>query len=288
MAKYDIDALMRNVDNLPSLSPIVTRIISLSEDEECSIDDLVAAISQEPGFTSKVLRLANSAFFGYARQISRVERAVIILGIDSIRNIGLGMAVSSFLKDKKQPFFEALLNIWEESLRVADCAREMSRLNKCTYSDDVFIAGLLHDIGKIALIKSFPTFYEKINKIIEDKSISQFAAEKRVLQFTHPELGIKLAENWNFPEPILYAIKYHHTPYRIQKTESLPVLNIIIPKYICLARLATHPKRAHRKMSLFTRLCLELSIEPEKIATILETQEERLIILKEVFSPVNQ
>jgi putative nucleotidyltransferase with HDIG domain len=193
----------------------------------------------DPVLTAKVLKLVNSAYFGLTQEVSSLERSIIMLGLNTIKNIALSTAVLDQFSSKsfKTSQFD-IDEFWKHSLGVAVAAKIISiKLGIPKQSrEDFFIAGLLHDIGKLAFARYYPEEMKQVLNTAEDMNISILMVENKLLQYTHPEAGQRIAENWKLSKQLINAIQYHHAPdfNKERDINFLLMLSVYIGNYYCV------------------------------------------------------
>lgn len=217
--------VITKVENLPALPSIIAELNELIADPEGSLDEIVRLISFDQGLTARILKVVNSAYYGLQRQISTIRHALIILGFDEIQQIVLGATVIDLFDaaGKMGPF--DVWRFWEHSLACAFAAKGVAKILRYRTSGEVFVAGLLHDVGKIVLSQYFPEAFRRLLSEVMDNGVSPPQAEKEVLGMPHATLGHLLADHWNLPYSISEAIYHHHDPTR--STEN-PLMTAII------------------------------------------------------------
>lgn len=198
---------LKNLDSLPTLPRAISKINMLLEDENVNINSIIDLIEEDPPMASKILRVINSAFYGL--KTASVKKAVLNLGLSNLKNLIVATEVFDF---DISSFNKEL--IWKHSSMVNKIVVEF--LKKYSYKnapDYYSTAALLHDIGKIALIKLFPNKYDNINKMLEvDENIPFDVCERNIFNITHEELGAYLLRWWDIPNPIVEVALYHHKP----------------------------------------------------------------------------
>jgi putative nucleotidyltransferase with HDIG domain len=201
--------IIAKVGNLPSLPAVAARINAEIENEGMSAKRLGAILSEDPSLVSRILRLSNSAFYGMPRQIASIERAVMVLGFDTVKNLALSISIFSFFEKGISPAID-VIGLWNHSLGVAVSARTLvSRLNP-KLAEQAFLLGILHDIGKVALVSLCLADMEQVCRHITQDGLGEQEAEVKVFGFTHQKIGAMLIKEWNFPEMIVTAVKSHH------------------------------------------------------------------------------
>ena len=216
--KGDIISLIGDLDSLPTLPHVASQVMDLTMSSKASVRDISKILEGDPSLTSKVLKVANSAFYGLKQQVNSLELALVVLGMGEIGHLVMSVSVFSAFPDipGKQSFDRE--GFWIHSSGCGHFARILAKkLDEPMLGGEVFVGGLLHDIGKILLDeKRHDVFTDIFNRAInEDRSL--YDVEKEVLGFTHAEVGLVLAQMWNLPVSIQEAIAYHHTPEQAEK-----------------------------------------------------------------------
>ncbi|MCP4686177.1 MAG: HDOD domain-containing protein [bacterium] len=204
-----------NVRNLPTPPIVFHQIQKVINDPNVSAGQIASILAEDPAMSVKVLKLTNSAFYGLSREIESVKQAVVIIGLEAVRNLVLSASVLDMFKqqDADQEFQETF---WRHSLAVAVCGRLMARKVRSRGiidPDGAFSAGLLHDVGKIIMCCFLPEEYAKfLAERDKDLESSTFAVEERALGYNHCQVGAILGTQWKLPTRLLQAVAYHHHP----------------------------------------------------------------------------
>jgi putative nucleotidyltransferase with HDIG domain len=175
------------------------------EKPRITIDELGRFVSNDPSLTAKILKMVNSAAYGFPGRISSVSHAIMLLGLNVIKGLLLGVCVFELMQ-------KSMAGLWEHSLGCAFCARLIAQKKNLKEPEEVSVCGLLHDMGKIVLMLGFPREVEKVVAEAEATGITLYEAEKKCFAATHAEVGYWLAQKWHFPLNLVEAIGYHHTP----------------------------------------------------------------------------
>lgn len=205
---------IEQIDNLPSLPSIVTKLIQVVNSPDTSADDAAKLIQKDPALTTKMLRLANSAFYGIPRSISSVSSAVVILGFNTIRSLVLSASVMKMFATTKQPAVDKD-KFWKHSIVCAMTAKTIVRkyINiRMMDPESAFCAGILHDIGKLIFSEFAQEDYLEVCHLARKNGIPLLMAEKQILGITHTDIGRILADKWALPLDLEYALVYHHSP----------------------------------------------------------------------------
>jgi putative nucleotidyltransferase with HDIG domain len=198
---------------VPSIPEVYFKILDALQAPECPVERIGEIAATDPGLTSKILQLVNSAFFGFASQISSPSEAVILLGTGTIRSLALTCRLFSAFKVEHSNYF-SVEQVWTHSLRVARLAERISRVERANnlIVDQAFTAGLLHDIGKLILANSFASAYlELVGRSVKDqRPLSEIEGE--ALKTTHAEVGACLLQLWGLPSSLVEAVLWHEQP----------------------------------------------------------------------------
>lgn len=195
----------RSIEQLFTLPSISQEILEAASDPMSAASRMARIIEKDPVLTSRVLKVVNSAFYGFRRQIVSVEHAVVILGNDEVVNLAFSIAVHQILDRISSRHGSAL---WEHSLMVAHLAQWIGLQLGCASTNELYTIGLLHDFGKIVFIqKGFV-----LHGLMGLSNIHELAAEEGEMGLSHAEMGAYVAERWNLPEEIVDALLHHHLP----------------------------------------------------------------------------
>lgn len=200
-----------SVLNLPTLPVVASRLLQMLDDPNVSCGTFSKALSEDQALTARILKLANSAYYGFPRSIGTVNLAVVVLGFDTVKDLVLSVAVMDLFRSSRDGRFD-IPTFWEHSLRVAAASRRLARLLRWRAVGESFTAGILHDVGKIVMYQYQPLeFDEMVRRVLED-GVPPLDAELDVLGATHTDVGAWLAEKWNLPEGLVEAVRFHHAP----------------------------------------------------------------------------
>lgn len=206
----DLRSRVEKIRNLPTLPKVGMKILELASDPDVSMSELSQAIHQDPSLAARVLRIANSPFYGMVRQVDSLKLALVILGLNEVRNIALGISLFNVVKGMNTHVTYDREKFWYHSAGCGIAARILARKLEFRNEGTDFVSGLLHDIGKIIIDEYFcPEFVLIFNKTVTHKT-TMLQAEREFLGASHQEVGSWLAEKWRIPETLCDAILYHH------------------------------------------------------------------------------
>lgn len=210
MAKKAED-LVKGVVKLISLPEIYIRVTQALEDENHDAKQIGDIIGHDPALTARILRIVNSAYYSLATQVELVSRAVSVIGEDDLRNLVLATsAVDTFKRIPNQ-----LVDIdlfWRHSVHTGIVARLLSRQCNILHAERLFVAGMLHDIGKLILYFKEPELSQQVLLKAADSDGQLYKAEKEIIGFTHGDVGAALIEAWKLSDTLKEVVAYHHTP----------------------------------------------------------------------------
>ncbi|MCF6464009.1 HDOD domain-containing protein [Clostridium sp. Cult1] len=204
--------IINKVDDMPVLPSRINKIIEITEDPDSTIDDLEKEILKDQSLTSKILKLANSAYYGYPRKINTVSEATILLGFQTVKSMTLASTVSKMMTGEFKGYALEKNDLWTQSQTCAIISRYIAKKIKITNPETAYIGGLLRDIGKTILNYYVEKEYTAIINKVESDKVSFLEAEEAVLGFNHAQIGEKIAEKWNFPKDLVETIGLHHIP----------------------------------------------------------------------------
>lgn len=206
-----VAALMASVTELPTLPAIATRVSSVARDPDSTVRDMAAVISQDQALTANLLRVVNSAYFGFIRRISSVFEAINLLGYNEVVKMAFTVAVIRELNYDSANRFDRNA-FWCHAVCVANASQALAEQLHCAPRDDAFTAGLLHDMGKLILDQFFPDAFGEILHLIREEGLTSCEAEMGHLGTTHAQIGEWIARSWLLPEATIASIRHHHEP----------------------------------------------------------------------------
>lgn len=205
-----LDEALRKIHNLPSLPTVVVALLASLDQDDVNIDTLVQKIAQDQALAAKTLRLANSSFYGMARQITTIQEAIAILGFGTVRSVATTAALIGTFAGGSHTGFN-FAPFWRHAIAAAVCARELA-LHLYLSPDQAYTAGLLHDIGRLVLVTQFQPQYQATMRYRAEHDCHLLDAEHAVLGLDHAQVGHALTQHWKFPLTMQQALAEHHAP----------------------------------------------------------------------------
>ena len=211
--KNGFQKLIGTIKDLPTLPESVARVVKILDDPKSSSRELSEAIRLDQSLTTRLLKIVNSAYYGFPRQIDTIDKAVMVLGYRSIRELILLTSLFEEIRNKssKNNTFSHK-EFWNHTIGCAAAAKVISSKINIRYHENIFLAGLLHDIGKLILDVHLHDQYKEAREIALKKGLLLIEAEELVLGARHTDFGYWLAEEWNLPLSLTSAVTYHHDP----------------------------------------------------------------------------
>jgi len=208
-----IATVKASIEKMPPLSPVIHKVVQVANDVTSSAQHLTEVIQMDPVLTAKVIKMVNSAYFGFSQEIKSLKQAVVILGINTIKNVALSSVVVGNVNVKANTVLDGE-EFWKHSFGVAAASKVIAGLIgiDAKLREEFFVAGLIHDIGKVLINNVFQDEMRKILDVASDNTYPITIIEKKILGLTHEEIGIAIGKNWKFENNLLYAVGKHHAP----------------------------------------------------------------------------
>ena len=208
--KTTLAAVLRSAE-LPTLPTVASEIITLTAREDTTLSDIARLVSKDTALSAKILKVSNSAFYSFPQQISSINQAVSILGINAVRSLVLSFSFLSMKGGKKKTHFN-FEQFWKDSLACAVASKLILERVKGADTEEVFICGLLQNLGELILATTFPDEYEEVLADIAEGQHNALDVQTEHFGTTHSTIGYEVAKSWGFPEVLLLPILYHHDP----------------------------------------------------------------------------
>ena len=209
-----LEALATHVKSIPTLPTVLIELSKRMEDPKTSSDDLAQVIQQDQAISSKVLKLVNSPFYGYSGKIHTINQGIVILGFNAIKNLVLSTSVMEAFKGAESGDNFRMDLLWVHSASVAGVARLLAERSGMADPEEAFVAGLLHDIGKVLLWISEPKLLSGCILASETHKIPLDVIERRIMGFADSELAAVLVEKWKFPASLRDSLRWRPEPDR--------------------------------------------------------------------------
>ncbi len=211
--------MIRQVSTIATLPEVTARIIATVEDPRSSAAQLHKIVSHDPALVARVLKVVNSAFYGLPGQIGSIERAIVLLGLNAVKNIAVAASIGQLFRGARLCADYAAKDLWTHCIAVGVAARDMAQQMKIPQAEEAFLAGMIHDIGILISLQSAP---EKLAQVCERAAgglkqpegaappPSFCELEREMIGVDHQQLGMALAAHWKFPRPCQLVAGFHH------------------------------------------------------------------------------
>ncbi|MDN3515556.1 MAG: GGDEF domain-containing protein [Candidatus Brocadia sp.] len=249
MTKDEVLKIVLESPSLPTLPTVACKLIAISSSEETGMKDIANLISKDTSLSAKVLKIANSAFYNFPHKVSTIHQAVSRIGINAIRSLVLSFSFLSMKAKNKKDVFD-YEKFWEQSLSSAVATKLiMTEIDKSNL-EEVFIAGLLQNIGELLLAASFPQQYAQVLSEASNSEKDIIELEQQIIGADHTFIGYEVTKNWGFPAVLLTPIQYHHCPEGYKENDKklklavdVVYLSGIIANILC----SNDPLKNHQK-----------------------------------------
>lgn len=271
----DLKKTIQQVEKLPSPDFVLRKIVETANNPSASAKELNSVASKDPAFVAKILKIANSAYYGLPRNVTKLTEAIMILGFKTVRN----MAMSIFTSDEFFSFKSEQIDLnefWKHTVVVATIAELTAEIIGYSNKEELFMCGLLHDIGKSVQGVLFPSLFDSIIGVSRIKEISYYDSEKLLNIPTHEIFAELLMEKWNFPELVLMAASRHHRPQTIQNSIYSDPVNIITLSTFIAERSRLGDNGSGRAIALPKHCWDELGFTPVLFEELLNSVEKKV------------
>ena len=225
MEHINLENRLAKIIDLPTLSVVANNIIQITQSPKSSALEVGRYISQDQALVSKILRIANSTFYGFPGKITTIPHAVVILGFTNIRNLVLTASISKMFSSKGGDGDFDREGFWKHSVACGVTSKLIAKRLGLKNLEEVFIWGLLHDVGKLVLDTYFNEEFTRVVCLVKEKEILVRDAEEELLGFDHAAVGAIVADRWNLPPALIKAIRFHHNP--TQANDSMRMVAIV-------------------------------------------------------------
>lgn len=232
MEHLDLKKRLSGIKNLPTLPTVAGNVLELTQNPDSTAFDIAAAISQDQALASKVLRMANSAYYGFPRKITTINYAIVVLGLNNIKNIVLSTSIMDrFSKTDSHQLLDRR-DFWKHSLLCGIISKKIAEHMGIKASEELFMCGLLHDFGKLILDYFFNDEFVDALNLCKQEEISLLEAENRIFGFNHAAVGALLLKKWRLPVSLVKAVERHHKPD--ETLDNFRVASIVhVADYLC-------------------------------------------------------
>lgn len=229
--------LLRNNNSIPTLPEVVLRIQDLIAQEDAGTAEIGALVAEDPPLAAKVLRIANSSFYGLAGECMSTEHASTVLGVKVLKNIVTQVAVMDLFEHVENPCLN-VADLWSHAIFTAQlCSMLAERAKRAgdLAPEEYYVCGLLHDVGKLVMLDGLGERYFDVIRASSERDVPLHQVEREMLSFTHTDVGAMVAKRWDLPENVGNAIQYHHGPR--SRVAGDPVVSLVAHSNLLAHRL---------------------------------------------------
>ena len=207
MVRYqDFETIVSTMGDLPPSPLVATRLLELLHEPDTELHELVAIVLLDPAVAARLLKMANSVFYDQQRQVTTLERAIIIIGQNTLRNLALDLS----LRNAKKTYGLLERRLWENAIGSAVACRLIALYRKYGDAEEAYVAGLLHHIGKVLMVNRDKALYQEVQRIVDAGEGELIDVERGLFAYSHEMIGAALLDHWNFPEQLIAATHHHH------------------------------------------------------------------------------
>lgn len=260
----ELEKLIDRTNEIKQLPLVARKIMQVIENPKSTAGDLEEVIKSDQALTIKILKIANSSFYGLLRKVNTLQRAILVVGFKAIKDIAVSTAILNMYRSS-DPYS---IKLWEQAIASGIAARLVSLEFENSETEEAFVGGLLHSIGKVLFVRAYPNELKNIRQAMEkDPTLDELDLEKQAFGFAHTHAGGQLAKNWNLSSTLEAVIRYHHHLPEVLWTEisSSIKLNIAV-------------------VSLARKICIYLGIgrdKPEPNTQLLNSKENEFLQIPE-------
>ncbi len=278
--KLDKIVELANESEVSSIKSIVRGIIDIINNPKSGAKDLTELIKIDPPLTAKVLKVANSAYYAFREKISDIKKAIIWIGFDALKELALNQKVCEiFEKDESIEGYSRVL-LWKHSFAVALLSKMIYRKEFGERGENIYAAGLLHDIGIIVEDQFLQDDFKLILRKLTKEKMNLPKAEYDVFGYNHAEVGMKLTELWSFPLEIVMTIGHHHNPLEAPQKYSKMALTLYVSDYLCQKNSIGYRDTPFPDKAVFHDCIKELTLQPIAINLIVNEMKQEIEEIK--------
>jgi len=218
--------ILRHMKDLPPIPQTILKAREIMTNPDSDFKELANLFETDQAIAAKILKLSNSPYYGYSGKITSIQRASVILGHKTLIELLTVIGTAGLLGNKLAGYWLDSGALWKHSLAVAFGSRIIASKIDPALSNDAFTSGLIHDVGKLILDQYIKERWELFEKFMADGEHTFLDAEKKILDLDHAEVASEVCKNWNIPEPLTVAIRYHHHPSHSNSSELAYIVHV--------------------------------------------------------------
>lgn len=270
-----------NKSDISSIKKVVSGIIRIVNDPKSSASDLKKLIEIDPPLTARILRVANSAYYASRMEVSAIQQAIVRIGFNALLELALSQKVCSIFEKDEPIGIYSRRSLWKHSVAVSLLGKLIFRREFGEKGETIFVGGLLHDLGIIVEDQFFQDDFIQLQREMSHNVINLTDAEGKVLGITHTDIAKAIANNWNLPKELVFAMGCHHNPKEAPKEFSRIVTTLYIADYSCQEMGIGYGDAPLRDETVFQECLNKLDIKPHALELITKDMEQELRKMEE-------
>lgn len=279
----ELSKALGRLTEISSLPEITTKIVQVVEDSRATAHDMHEIVRGDPALATKILKVVNSAFYGLPSQIASLERAIVLLGLSAVKNIALAASLSRLFSVEALSEQFAARDLWRHCIAVGVCARRLADLVHSSHVDELFVAGLVHDMGLLAVQQLFPAKLKTTVERCQASNLRFCAVEEELVGADHQTFGGALAARWRFPPGLRYAVAYHHDVEALQPEFQRTTALVYVADTLCCRARHGFWLTGHTQEIPGTVLDM-VGLKPEQLDPVLDELPERIEEAEHIFA----
>lgn len=264
--KVLVQQAVKKVTTIATLPEVTAKILRTVEDPRSSASALHKLVANDPALVSRILKVVNSAFYGLPGQIGSIERAIVLLGLNAVKNIAVAASLGQLFRGTKLSDEFNAKDLWSHCVAVGITARELAKQLKIPLADEAFLAGMIHDIGLMVSLQTAPEQLRKVCELARNDSRSFCEIEIDLMGVDHQQLGAGLTEAWKFPRSCQLVAGYHHQPAAL--TSDRVLVSLVYLADMLTAQLPKSFSLTTLRQSIDPSILAELNLEQSAIDQI--------------------
>ncbi len=265
-----------NHSEISTIKQTVMQIVKTINDPDSGAKDLKDIIEKDPPLTARLLRLANSALYGYPKTIGGIQEAIVCIGFDAVRELALSQKVCELFQKELAIDGYTRLSLWRHSVAVALCSQLLYRREFTERGNNMYVAGLLHDIGIVIIDQFMHAEFREIMRHAREEQQNLTHCEETRIGFDHAMLGGAIAENWEFPDEIRTAIAAHHHPDTVADTYAKIASTLFVSNYAVQSNHIGYSDAQYGDQTAYQACLVRLGIQEKAVELIINEVEQEI------------